>query len=348
MASADIHAHNFKEFDNISDKSGSQRLDNIVDTLGAMQDFCVSTNIPVLLIAGDLFNIRGKIVTIVYNAIYTKIKEICSKGINVIILSGNHDESGNGEDIVSSLHGLQDIPNVQIVESLSTIYVTHDEEVVRIVCVPYMKNTEKVINYINSIEPEDTPTVLMAHLGVTGGFVGSNNYPLSEAFSPKDLRPDFFKYVILGHFHKRQIFSGYPNMFYCGAPIQHSFNDEGEDKGVYVLDTRKRCDVKFVPIENPKFHTVSGDISIEELREHCSIGNYLRIQLMEKDLQEFKKKVPEGLKYKIDIVKEYKSVVPVDIQVGMTFEQIITKYAEEHNPEYKSLGLQILQEVMEE
>jgi hypothetical protein len=49
---SDLHAHNFKEFDRKTDRTGSSRLDNIVDTLVYIRDYCVAKQIKYVLFGG--------------------------------------------------------------------------------------------------------------------------------------------------------------------------------------------------------------------------------------------------------------------------------------------------------
>ena len=169
---------------------------------------------------------------------------------------------------------------------------------------------------------------------------------MADAFTPEDLRPDFFKYVVGGHFHRKQMIAGYDNMLYTGAPIQHSFGDEGEEKGYVILDTSKRCDIQFVPIPNPKFYTMSpNDVVNEDMQWYADNGHYIRLHTNERDLPVALSHFPEGLKYKVILEKTYEENTRIDIKIGMTEEQVVTKYAEEHKPEALDIGLKILQEV---
>jgi DNA repair exonuclease SbcCD nuclease subunit len=171
---------------------------------------------------------------------------------------------------------------------------------------------------------------------------------MADAFTVDDLRPDLFKYVVLGHFHRHQFLGGYPHMFYCGAPIQHSFGDEGEDKGFYIIDTSKRWDVEFVPVPNPKFITMNAyDVANEDMQLIADEGHYVRLEVTESELPVALTYLPRNLQYKVHLKREYKEQTRVDVKIGMSFEEIISKYAKEFKPEAESVGLKILREVQE-
>jgi DNA repair exonuclease SbcCD nuclease subunit len=357
---ADIHAHNYKEFDRHSDLSGSERLDYIIHALTDIKDICVSRNIRTLLIAGDLFHIRSRVPTVVMNSVYDTIKNISEYFDDIIMIPGNHDDNDNSDLPKHSLHTFKDIPNVYVSDKLNGCLLLSDGTA--IACARYSKNTEMVKEYIRkqaemSMNNPGMDMILMAHVGVNGGLIGKGNYPMAEAFDVEDLYPEAFSSVVLGHFHKRQFLGGYNHVFYCGAPIQHSYSDEGEDKGFYIIDTEIRHGrPEFVPLDYPMFVTLSSDDALNEylVNHNYMKGNYLRFQIKESELDELKTilaKMP-GLQYKIELEKEYKEESRIDIKVGMSPEEVIKKYAEEYAPDQdlnvestSKLGLDILETV---
>ncbi len=55
-------------------------------------------------------------------------------------------------------------------------------------------------------------------------------------------------------------------MFYTLGTFTTLFSDEGEQKGFYIVDTSRTCQIDFVPLESPMFHTITKDI-IEKCEE---------------------------------------------------------------------------------
>lgn len=349
----DLHAHNFKEFDRKTDRTGSQRLDNIVDTLVYIRDYCVAKQVRYVLFGGDMFHIRSRVNTIVYNAIYDTLKTFHEHGLEIIGIAGNHDQHDNSDVPPHSLHAFNDLEGVTIYGDLDIHPVNERSEIVDIYCVPYSKNAQRTKDWLAESESIPNPNgnvsrVCLFHLGISGAFVGKGSYPMADAFNPEDLRPDFFKYIIGGHFHRRQPIKDYPHFLYCGAPIQHSFSDEGEDKGFYVIDTDKRYDVDFVPIPNPRFITMNAhDVANEDMEQIANEGHYIRLQVTEKELPIALSYLPTNLQYKVNLQREYKEQTRVDVKIGMSFEEIISKYAKEFKPEAEDIGLKILREVQE-
>ena len=342
---SDLHAHNFKEFDKASDRSGSYRLDTTLDCIFFMKQYCIDNGISTVLFGGDMFHVRSKVNTMVYNACYDAIKslaEVCE----IHMIPGNHDDYDNSDTPTHSLHPFKEIPNVYVYDTPAVVNLAGGQAT--LFALPFSKNTTRCKEWISEISimaTESNNPILLAHLGVWGATVGSHSYPLPEAYTVEDLYPEVFKYVVLGHFHKRQFLGDYPRAFYCGAPIQHSFNDEGEDKGFYIIDTSKRWDVQFVAIPNPKFVTIKMPCTKGLLETLAEQGDYVRVQVNEEELQQFLSIVPHNLMYKVELQKSYEQETRVDVKIGMSFEEIVSAYADEFYPDAKDIGLKILNEV---
>lgn len=353
-AFGDMHGHLWKEFDSKGGITGSVRLDKQVKTLAYIRSWCVDNGINYVLFAGDLYHARGKVDTLVFNSFYNEIEKFGKRGIVVIMIAGNHDQRDNSDVPDNSLHAFKKLKDVYVYDTVGTVTI-HDpeqphKEAVEIVMAPYSKNAQLIKDFISSVEKKDIPQILLFHLGISGGFVGSGNYPMADAFQVEDLRPDLFKYVIGGHFHRRQFLGGHPHVFYTGAPLQHSFGDEGEDKGFYVVDTEKRWDVEFVPVPNPKFITLEG----QPLKKHeaelqwcVEEGDYVRFLVTPEQLTEWEKIIPKNLQYKVELRKEYEQEERSGVKIGMGFEEIVSKYAEENRPDALEEGLELIREAME-
>jgi DNA repair exonuclease SbcCD nuclease subunit len=194
----------------------------------------------------------------------------------------------------------------------------------------------------------------MTHLGLSGAVTGKRNYVMQDTFSIDELLPEKFKYVILGHYHKPQLIQGVNNALYTGSPLQHNFNDEGEERGYWVVDTSKRFDMKLVPLDSPKFITLTSDnykdydpetnkdfvkVHVSKDKQVVAICDDLhsKVGAMDSDI-------------KIEIVKEYKQEGRSDIKVGMSYSDIVKKYAEEHSEVegLEKVGLSILEKAMTE
>jgi hypothetical protein len=87
------------------------------------------------------------------------------------------------------------------------------------------------------------------------------------------------------------------------------------------------------------------DVVNENMEEHAELGNYIRLHVAENDLQYVLSHIPHNLQYKTILEKVYEEQTRVDVKIGMTEEEVVKKYAEEHNPDALAIGLRILEEV---
>jgi len=353
---ADIHAHNFKDYSEnkiVEWKNGyfeeidpsnnhlaypmviNSRLLDIANSLIQIRDYCEEQGITVLGIAGDIFHKRAVLDTTVFNTIYRVLESFQRKKILIVAIPGNHDRVSNAHYSDNSIHGLKHVINV--VENPEMIFL---DDNVSMLCIPYTKDKDFLLSTIEEYLP-DKPTILMAHVGVTGGFVGKNNYTMMDMVQAEELRYDLFKYVILGHYHKPQLITGTNNMIYTGAPLQHNFNDEGETRGFWVVDTDKRFNMKFVPIKTKKFLTITKETS-EDLTDF-----YVKVFASPEKVNKILKSIGEDVHLKLEIQKTFQEVQRSGINIMLPDEEIISVFAEEKEKQLEGVtevGLKILEE----
>ena len=336
----------FIESEDESAKELNSRLLNILDGICDLRDYCTDNSISIGLNAGDVFHKRGNINVDTFNAAHKVIKSFADRGIKLIILSGNHDQTDASDLPTSSIHTLYNIAT--IIEKPCKI----DLEDTSVVAVPYSRNKKLVLNSINKYFDSDSKhNILMAHLGMTGGAVGSGMYLMNDEYSMKDLKWNKWKYVVLGHYHRPQLLSH--NAFYCGTPVQNTFNDEikpnedGGFNGFFVVDTSRRYDIQFVPIKRPRFITIS---SPEDVPDDMS-NNFYRIKTQAEAVEAIKSVLgDEKMNVKLDIERNYTKLDRSNIGIADSFEEAVKKYAKEN---YKGklndvvdIGLDILAEAI--
>ena len=360
VCTGDWHVFNFKEFsknllvqwDNekqrfleiesnntehdVSDiKEMNSRLMNILNGLCDMRDYCVSEDITDILFAGDMFHKRGTIDVVVFNSLYRVLKSFKDNNLQVHAIAGNHDQVDNSKIPVSAIHSFSDV--IHVIEQPE--YFTIDEQ--EVVAVPYSKDKEFIISSISDLKhmcKEPKQAILLCHLGITGGTVGSGMYSMKDEYSLKELQYNKWKYLVAGHYHQPQLLEY--NSIYTGTPVQNSFGDEllGEDgfNGFFVIDTDKRWDVRFVPIYKPRFITLTAEelenSSAQLLQEHyirikSTNDNSEKIQdLLESSLTE---EELESSNIRVELEKEYISEHRSEIGISQSFEEIITTYTKE-------------------
>lgn len=344
LAWGDLHAHPFTDFAEPDDITGNSRLTSIVNCLKFMREYCVENGIKYALDAGDIFHKRKAVDTETFNLVFNEIKAFGEAGIKVIMIPGNHNQVDNSDLPSHSIEPFKEIPNVTVLDRFEPFEI--DDFIV--FPAPYSKNAEMVKKaideyaYTTTNEGLEKKSILLAHLGVSGAFVGKSSYAMADSFTVEDLMPHAFRFVVLGHFHKYQDLGGHHHVFYTGAPIQHNFNDSDQDKGCWVLDLEDGKK-EFVEIPSPKFITVTDWKSVDPKTLE---GNFVRYQVSSDEVEELAESLPENSKHRLEVQKVYEEDKRVDVDFSMSFEEIVEKYAEEFNAEAKEVGLEILREAL--
>lgn len=355
IAYGDFHAHLFTDFAEVDTETGNSRFTQQLEALRFMNNYCVENDISLTLFAGDMYHKRKAVDQTVKNRIRDEVKRFGQFGIWTVMIPGNHDQVDNSDFPQHSLHSFRELEKVVLLDRFDPYFlpweIAEGEEAF-IYPVPYSKNAEMVKQEINryaehaKARPE-VPHILLGHLGVSGAYVGKGSYAMADAFTVSDLHPEAFNFGVFGHFHKRQQLGGHEHYFYTGSPLQHSFNDEGEDKGFYVCDTTTGK-AEFVAIPAPQFITVKVKKAADIKRVKKELeGNFLRIQVEAEHVDKLVSELPDEAKFRIEVQKEYTEERRIDVDSSMPIAQIITEYSKEFNEDALDVGLEILREVEE-
>lgn len=234
----------------------------VFDELAAL---CVVEEVELLLIAGDVFDTytpSAESEEIFYSGV-KKLAAHCA----VLVISGNHDDnvrltaaSALAEELNVYLVG-NNLQAVRCEKRGKTYPVRSDSgwvifgnergERVYINTLPYPNEArfkegktdesfeEKMsrwIDYGQRGNTEKLPSIFLSHLFVAGGTVSDSEREIDLGGArvvPTALLPDC-DYCALGHLHKRQKLG--KNAYYCGAPMQFTFDESGATKSVNLFD----------------------------------------------------------------------------------------------------------------
>ncbi|MBQ9941461.1 MAG: exonuclease SbcCD subunit D [Christensenellaceae bacterium] len=244
-----------------------------------LADLVEQENIDVVLLSGDIFDraVSSAEAIGLYNRLMTRL--CLEKRSKVMVIAGNHD----GAERLSSCSQLLDQAGLYIRGRLGagpdTVVLQDGDEKVGFVLLPHFNLDEARALYpdeqISSMEAavarivadanrDADKLILLAHLFVKGGETCESDRAAvvggAQAVSAEVLSG--FDYVALGHLHRPQSFSG--RVRYCGTPLQYSFAEEGQQKGVVIYDTNTdACTTVALP-QFCRCRTVRG--TLEELR----------------------------------------------------------------------------------
>ncbi|MCX8076817.1 MAG: exonuclease SbcCD subunit D [Aquificaceae bacterium] len=243
---ADLHAGK-RLYEHIS------RKEDLLYALQQVEDICKEEKVNVLLVAGDIFDKKAPDFES-QNIIMEFFIELCTSGIHVVAIAGNHDSY----DFMKVHRNLRKLTNIHVfdrpVANPSEAVLQIDN--LKIACLPYPDEkvitdlneeryrdySHKVASYMKALakQVEDAQyRILLAHLMVDKATVaGSELYSsISPMYAVKaESIPEDFQYVALGHVHKNQRIEGpVPKVYYAGSLYQINFSEKGMDKFVNLL-----------------------------------------------------------------------------------------------------------------
>lgn len=369
IATADWHIHEFSDFSKVLSvtwdstsqrfieleipeaKPMNSRLFNILNGLCDMRDYATNNNITHVINAGDVFHKRGNISVTAFNAVHKVLESFHRAGISMYIIAGNHDQVDASISPETSIHTFKDI--ACIFEKPQILSIASGMDGVGLAFVPYSKDKSFVIEQIHELKLQlnSKQSILVAHVGITGGRVGSGMYIMNDEYSLDDLEYNKWKYVVLGHYHQPQRLAD--NVIYAGTPVQNSFGDEllddhegGGFNGFYVLDTNEENSMQFVPIKAPRFITVKSPGELDRSIKEYGENNFYRVKASTSDVEE----IATMENVRVEVEKEYKEAARSDIGLNDTFQDAVIKYSRENykgtNSDITKFGLVILNSVL--
>ncbi|AHJ87525.1 putative recombination exonuclease [Bacillus phage Bp8p-C] len=338
----DFHAHIFEDFSKPDKRYITDRFKAQIDTLHTVFEIAREHN-AVLLFGGDLFHKRKTLEDIVFNEVFEVFAQYSD--VSVYMVRGNHDSRDNSTTSRHWLEPFRCLPNVTVFSTPGYVEVEQDGFIFNLFAIPYSDDTDRLKQAINGFADiagkAANPSILAGHIGVDGSEIGRYSHRLAGAFSVSDLRPDVFNYVALGHYHKRQFLGGTDNVFYTGNTIQASFSDEGQEKGVMLIDLEAGGKPTFIPIENKQFITLT---QVDENTQQLVDNHYVRLILPKEQVKEVEVFKEKSDNFRLEVTRSYKTETRIGIEMDSTEEQIVSEYTKEFYPGTTEIALDILRE----
>lgn len=250
LAFSDIHIHPFKQFSELMPDGLNSRLQHALNCMSLIRKYAKKKGVPTILFGGDLFHKRDFIDVVTYNAAYDQFVAMKKDNLDVVVVPGNHDRVTRG----GSTHSLWAMRHMMRVASDPKVLSVAGGKVY---CLPYTHDPEEAKEGLRKLAEHAKKTqgykVLVVHAGIAGAVTGAIDYALpGEEISVRDLMPDRYDLVLLGHYHKRQALAS--NVMYIGSPLQHDFGDRNDaEKGFIEVDL-ETGKLEHIPLHQPQFH----------------------------------------------------------------------------------------------
>lgn len=224
-------------------------------------DVCDQLGVKSLLHGGDCFTSRKGQTEIVLNAFKSILDEAAERQIIIYAIAGNHDKTdlASEESFLDAFDGHPAFVVFKAGMILSNEYVDlhflpyFDEKLV------YAEKLKEISANVS----DSRISILCTHVGIEGSFTNKG------ARKENEITPDKFNaftYVIIGHYHNRQILEG-GKIIYTGSSYQANFGEDKEKGAVIIYDTDNKDEIfDFIIFDFPEYITV--DILPEDLTKN--------------------------------------------------------------------------------
>lgn len=268
LFTADIHLSRYAQDKIDGGTNLPERLHSIKQTLTSMAEYACNNNVEFFIIGGDIMHSKSIIYSIAQE-IMLDFFDAFNNQLQFVVLDGNHDLSGKGDQAISSLRSIEYLQNMEWITKMPDTGPLMD-----ILCIPYSYN---IVNQVKAKRSK----ILISHFGLNEGMLNSG-ISIQSDISLNDLIGKY-ELVLLGHYHKPQeIITDQIKLYYVGSPIQLDWGEKNDEKRFLVVDT-DTMDVQSIPTQGYKKHieleinsTNRAEILVEAEQQKQS-GNYVKL-----------------------------------------------------------------------
>lgn len=263
---ADLHLHNWNAFASVGESGVNARLQLLLNEIRRCADEVKKAGGDTIVIAGDVFHVRGSIAPSVLNPTLDTLRHLISGGIRFVILAGNHDLEGKESNrIGSAITALEGIGcNVVNTHSYGMMALE------RTVLIPWTQKIDELkaqITNARDADPKPEEVDLILHAPIDGVIVGLPDHGLD----PFWLASQGFRRVFSGHYHHHKCFG---SVWSIGALAHHTWSDVGSKAGFLIVGD----EVRWHKSHTPEFVEINGSTDPDDIPLLVD-GNYVRAKI---------------------------------------------------------------------
>lgn len=266
---SDIHCHDWSAFATVEEDGVNSRLRIILNELLRAASSLLGRGGDTMILAGDLFHVRGSVKPSVMNPVFETFQKISNMGITVYSIAGNHDLEGSDADTLgNAMQTLGAIEDFYPITEPTRVSI-YSAEATLLLLPWYSKLNRLREEMANVVAPERGKFDLIIHAPVNGVVKGIPDIGLT----PEELAALKYKRVFAGHFHNHVEFPG--RVWSVGATTHQTWNDPGSLAGFVMVYPDR---VEHIPTIAPHFVDLTKP---EHISPTVVKGNYVRLKLTE-------------------------------------------------------------------
>lgn len=268
---SDLHCHDWSIFSTVNSDGVNSRLRHILDEVERAADEVSKAGGDFLVIAGDIFHVRGSIDPEVLNPVRETFERVMAAGVTVMALPGNHDlksrETRSLSSAIENLMGQRPEYGSEFLVFNKVNWTTYADGVLGFV--PWTESRDRLHEGLTELAqlPNKSQMDVFIHAGIDGVLSGVPAHGLTAS----DLVTYGFRRVFAGHYHNHADMGS--GVYSVGAVTHQTWGDVGTRAGFLLADATS---VTFHDTRAPKFVDVSA-LDPDEM-EMESAGNYVRFR----------------------------------------------------------------------
>ena len=266
---SDTHHHDWSSFSTIKNGVNS-RLNIILEETIRAADSIEDEDQKLIIHAGDLFHVRGKISPSVLNPTLDTYKLLIDRGFQIYILSGNHDlETKHSSRISSAVTALEGV-GVEVVSSPMSLRIGGKN----MYMVPWIEDIQELKRELldaSQVISKDKYKKydLIIHAPIDEVIEGIPYHGLTAKF----LGDLAFHRVFAGHYHNHKDFGN--GVYSIGALTHHTWSDVGSKAGFLTVGDKS---VRWNASHAPHFIDLPDEFDHDEFELEVD-QNYVRAKV---------------------------------------------------------------------
>lgn len=266
---ADLHLHPWSSFSSVDENGVNSRLSSLFRELHRCASEVKNAGGNTIVMAGDVFHVRGSVSPIVLNSTKDTLRAIHEEtGVKFIIIPGNHDLEGKETTRLGSAVTALECDWVQIANE-STFFPA-----LGAILVPWVEGVGPLKEELKRLAPAKPSEInLIIHAPIDGVIPGLPAHGLDPEF----LASLGFRHVFAGHYHHHKAFHG--GVVSIGALAHHTWSDVASKAGFLIVDPQAGS-YKWFKSHLPEFIDITRMVEIDPEEIPLIVdGNFVRVRV---------------------------------------------------------------------